>query len=215
MSPKTDNQEPSSGPDVTVNIPHGQNQPAPTTAPPLPVPEPQFTQPANVTTNVSTDQPVVTPAPTHDFHEHEGRRWPIILLYLILAFLVAVLVVFAGRWIYRSATHQGPKKVNQPASANQNQTPAPPPTATQSPTSGAANTPSSSTNSSASGSARNQTTGQPAANGQLPNNGPGDVVAIFVGVAAAAGGLHYLYSLRKQGRAGCQNVQWTNERMNE
>jgi len=186
MSPKNDNQEPDAKPDVTVDIPHDEKRTpsAPASAPPLPAPEPLPTRPINITDNVSTPPPVVPPISPAEFHEHQGRRWPAILMYLILALLVAALVVFAGRWIYRSATHQS-SKTNKPASSNQSRTPSLPPATSQTPATGA-------------GSTQSQTTGQPAANSQLPNNGPGDVVAIFIGTALAVGGLHFLYNLRKQ-----------------
>ena len=97
-----------------------------------------------------------------------------VALYIILALLVATVVVFAGRWIYQQITD---KKPAPPAGTGQGQAPAPPePTQPTTPSPG----------------------GQPSAGGQLPNNGPGDVVALFVGTAIVVGGLHYLYSLRRQ-----------------
>src|SRR3989344_1738130 len=105
MSPKKDNQELEAKPDVTVNIPHEQERTprAPATAPPLPQLEPLPVRPINITDNVPTPPPVVPVVPPllqHEFHEHEGRRWPVILIYTFLAFLVALLVVFAGRCVY-------------------------------------------------------------------------------------------------------------------
>ena len=41
----------------------------------------------------------------HEFHEYEGSRWPTTLLYLGSAFLVALIVVFGGRWVYRSVSN--------------------------------------------------------------------------------------------------------------
>ncbi|MEK7561566.1 MAG: hypothetical protein AAB541_01765 [Patescibacteria group bacterium] len=117
------------------------------------------------------------PVLQHEFHEHKGRRWPVTSMYIVLAFLVAVAIVSAGRWIYRKTTHN-----NLPVAA---------PTDNQQPSlSGATSSPASS--SPAPGAGQNQTASQ------LPNNGPGDVAAIFVGVALAVGGLHFLYNLRKQ-----------------
>ncbi len=191
MSPKIDNQEPEAKPDITVDIPHDEKRtpPAPATAPPLPMIEPLPIRPIRITDNVSSKPPtapVVPPVLQHEFHEHEGRRWPVILMYTALAFLVAVAVVFAGRWAYRKATHPTAKTTKPETSAN-NKLPAVPPTGNQQPSSGG--TPSSPT----AGADQNQ-----AATNQLPNNGPGDVVAIFIGTAVAVGGLHYIYGLRKQ-----------------
>ena len=180
MSPKNYNQEPEAEPDVTVNIPHERYQrpPAPPTAPPLPQLEPLPVRPINITDNVPSPPPavpVVPPVSPHEFHEHEGRRWPVILIFTSLAFLVALLVVFAGRWIYRKTTHQ-PAQTTKPETSDSNKLPAAPPA------------------NSNSGTTQNTTP----TNGQLPNNGPGDVIAIFVGTAFVVGGLHFLYTLRKQ-----------------
>lgn len=180
MSPKNYNQEPEAKPDVTVDIPHERHQtpPAPTTAPPLPQLEPLPVRPINITDNVPTTPPaapVVPPVLQHEFYEHEGRRWPVILIYTSLAFLVALMVVFAGRWIYRITTHQ-PAQTTKPETSDSNKLPAAPP---------------ADSNSGATQSTTPTT-------GQLPNNGPGDVVAIFVGTVLVVGGLHFLYTLRKQ-----------------
>lgn len=184
MSPRNYDQEPKAKPDVTVDIPHERYQkpPAPATAPPLPEPEPLPIRPINITDNVPTPPPTIPVAPPvlqHELHEHEGRRWPVILVYALLAFLVAVAVVFAGRWVYRKATNHTAKTT----STNQGSVPTAP----------TANAPA---NNPPSGASSNQT--PPSTNSQLPNNGPGDVMAIFVGTALAVGGLHYLYGLRKQ-----------------
>ncbi len=191
MSPKSDNQDLSAKPDVTVDIPHDEKQTpsAPATAPPLPEIEPLPTRPINITDNVlpppaAPVTPLVSP---HEFHERKSRRWPVILMYIILAFVVALLVVLAGRWIYRTATHQT-AKTTKPGTSDNNKLPPAAPTGNQQPGSGA-------TNSSASSA---PTAGQNQTNGKLPNNGPGNVAAIFVGTAIVVGGLHFLYNLRKQ-----------------
>ena len=189
MSPKNNSQEPEAKLDVTVNIPHDEKQtpPAPATAPPLPDLEPLPTRPINITDNLTTTPavPVMPPVSPNEFHEYEGRRWPVILMYIVLAFAVALLVVFAGRWVYHKTTHQT-AKTTKPETSDSNKLPPAPPTGNQQPNSG------STTSSSASGTSQNQTTGQ------LPNNGPGSIAAIFVGTAAVVGGLHFLCNLRKQ-----------------
>jgi hypothetical protein len=55
-------------------------------------------------TSISTKKTIDQVHKVHEFHEHEGRRWPITLAYLGAAFLVALIVVFGGRWLYRSVT---------------------------------------------------------------------------------------------------------------
>ena len=39
---------------------------------------------------------------THEYEEPRQRRWPVTLAYLWAAFLVALVVVFGGRWVYRT-----------------------------------------------------------------------------------------------------------------
>ena len=188
MSPKNNNQEREAKPDVTVNIPHDEKQtpPAPVTAPPLPDLEPLPTRPISITDNLTTPPaaPVIPPVSPDEFYEHEGRRWPVILMYIVLAFAVALLVVFAGRWVYHKTTHRT-AKTTKPETSDSNKLPPTPPTSNQQPSSGGT------TSSPASGTSQNQTTSQ------LPNNGPGDVVAIFVGTTLGFGGLHYIYTLRR------------------
>lgn len=189
MSPKNDNQEPEAKPDVTVDIPHERHQtpPAPATAPPLPELEPLPIRPIKITDNIPSPPlvaPVVPPVSAYEFHKHEGRRWPTIIIFFVLALVVAALVVFGGSWVYKKITGSDTKLI-KPAPAGQNQTPPVPPAATTQPSG------------SVGGPGTNQTP-TPAQNSQLPNNGPGDVVALFVGTALVVGGLHFLYSLRKQ-----------------
>ncbi len=54
----------------------------------------------------------------HEYHEVEEktpRRWPVILGYLWAAFLVALVVVFGGRWIYNSVNDDVSKSSGQVA----------------------------------------------------------------------------------------------------
>lgn len=184
MSPRSDNQESEAQPDVAVDIPHGEKPTpaAPTSAPPLPELEPLPHPPAD--TNVPTPPPALPPIPQYEFHESEERRWPAVLMYIVLAFLVAAAIVFAGRWVYDKLTDNKAQPA-APATTEQTQgqgtTPAPP----------AAPAPSSP----AAGANQNRPV---ASNGQLPNNGPGDVIAIFVGTAAVIGGLHFIYARRQK-----------------
>ena len=182
MNPREDNQENEAKPDVSVDIPHGEKpaSPAPTSAPPLPELEPLPQPPTD--TNVPTPPPI-PPASQYEFHEHEDRRWPVVLMYIILAFLVAAAIVFAGRWVYDKLTGSKAQPTPTTTEQTQGQGTAPSPPASSSPSSPEA------------GANQNVPV---ATSGQLPNNGPGDVIAIFVGTAAIVGGLHFIYSLRKK-----------------
>ncbi|OGL35220.1 hypothetical protein A3F65_04230 [Candidatus Saccharibacteria bacterium RIFCSPHIGHO2_12_FULL_47_16b] len=110
-----------------------------------------------------------------------GRRILMLIVYFLMALAVAVLVVFGGRWLYKTITKKDqPATTNQPAGNNVPQQPSPTPTTPTTPTPRPAPTPS-----------------QTSQTSQLPNNGPGDIAAIFVGTAIAIGGLHYVISLRR------------------
>lgn len=175
MSPKKDSQEPETKPDVTVHIPHGQDEPVPTTTPPLPI-QPMPVEP---TPQPEPEPITIMPELHEETYENEGRRFPVIALYGVLALLVAAAVVFGGSWIYKKVTDQGPK-IDKPISANQGQHPAAPPV----------NAPAT--------SQTPQAAIPSASGGQLPNNGPGEIIAVFVGTTLAVGGLHFLYNLRRK-----------------
>ncbi len=57
---------------------------------------------------------------TYEYEEKPQRRWPAALAYLWAAFLVAVVIVFGGRWVYRTF-HDG-NSGNKSASKSQNGT---------------------------------------------------------------------------------------------
>lgn len=127
-----------------------------------------------------------------DFSEHHHRRWLMLVFYFVLALAVAVLVVIGGRFIYHKVHKTNtvapagnvPSNTTAPSTAPQ----APNPPANQNQT----NTNQGTSSSPSSG----QTAQTPS---QLPNNGPGDVVALFLGTALIVGGLHFIYQLRRAG----------------
>jgi hypothetical protein len=107
-----------------------------------------------------------------EFHEFEGRRWTILLGYILMAIAVAVAVVLLGRAAYRLATNSS-AKVSAPTQTqriNKNQLARP---------SGASNT-----------------VVTPSPN-QLSNTGPGDTAALFTISALTAGGIHYALKRRQ------------------
>jgi len=71
------------------------------------------------------------------------RNWPIMIALIIAALAFAVLVVFAGRWVYHKVHHN-----TYTAPANTKELPKPPPSNVKSDsgTSSSSSTPSSSTN---------------------------------------------------------------------
>lgn len=138
------------------------------------------------TTPPETPPPIVSMRPTR-----EGRQWAMLLIYLLIALVVAASVVFGGRWLYntirdepaqetttttdRSAEPPTAPAPSQPGTAPQ--APPPQPTPTPQPTPA----PTLSTQ-----------------GAQIANTGPGETIAIFVGASALAGGIHYLITQRKR-----------------
>lgn len=116
-------------------------------------------------------------------YTHRERNWFTLFLYILIALAFAVIVVFGGRWIYNKI-----KKDDKPADTTTQQPAVPAPEAPVA-TTPPAPTPNQ-TNNSNTGTQTPSTT-------QIPNSGPGDVLALFIGTAAVVGGLHFVYSLRR------------------
>lgn len=120
--------------------------------------------------------------------EH-GQAWIRLAAAIVGAVILVILIVLLARLIYHKAhnhaTPNTPAAQNTPAVSNNKQPASTAPKATS----------NSSSNSSGS-SAATPSTGTKSTT-QLTNTGPGNVVAIFVGSSLAAGGLHYLISVRR------------------
>jgi cytoskeletal protein RodZ len=136
--------------------------------------------------------------------ESSARRWVSLIVYLVLALVVATLVVLAGRWVYhRFSNDSGPAPTTiAPQGTKQGvstPTPTPSPT-TKTPTTYTNPTPPSPT----SGGAKKATPTPTSPNTTpsptptaLPNNGPGEAVALFLGVSFVSAFAHFIYKLRK------------------
>jgi hypothetical protein len=109
-----------------------------------------------------------------EFHERIPGRWPLLGLHTVMAIIVAGLVVFGVRALYR---HDHPPI--KPVTLN---------------TKESAKTPAVDSASRPNGSSTASTS---SSNTNLPNSGPGSVVSLFVGSVLAASGLHYLINLRR------------------
>ena len=126
-----------------------------------------------------------------EYHERAPRRWPVLVIYLIIALLVAGLLVFGARGIYRHYHKSATKTVQ----------------ANKRPTEPATNAPGSSNTTNSSSGSKNNSSPQSAnsqsasTSGTLPNSGPGQVVGLFIGASLAAAGLHYVINLRRNSRA--------------
>jgi len=125
-----------------------------------------------------------------EYHEEAPRRWPMLVVYLIITLIVATLLVFGARAIYR---HYHKNSVKTTSATTR-------PTFSGSNASGSSQASGSSANSNKSnGSGTSSTNGQVPAS--LPNSGPGQVVSLFAGATLAAAGLHYIVSLRRSSKA--------------
>jgi cytoskeletal protein RodZ len=156
-----------------------------------------------------------------EYHDGDGgRRIVTLIIYIVLALAVATLVVFAGRWVYHKVsnnsgptpttiapqgTKQGSISTNtSPASPSPNssnpQTPAPSPSQTgKSPTtySNPSPTPPPNSSGSQSNGKSNPAPAPTPTPTSLPNNGPGEVVALFAGTSLVAGTMHFIAASRK------------------
>jgi hypothetical protein len=131
-----------------------------------------------------------------EFKDTSGaRQWIALALYIVMALVVAILVVLAGRWVYHKLHNDsGPNPAPVAPQATRPTQLASPNTTQKSPT-GTSGTNSSPTPAPTPPSSKRPTsTANP---GALPNNGPGDVVALFVGVSLVAAGLHYAVALKR------------------
>lgn len=153
--------------------------------------------------------------------EHLGMAWLLAFISLIVTMAVVIGLFFGGRWIYRklankpassptTTTQKAPATTQKPAAPKTTPAPKPhsQPTPSASSSSPSASQPAqSSPNTSAptsstpatpatpAGSSTPAATSQPAQN--LSNTGPGNTVAIFVGVSAVGTLAHATYRRRK------------------
>jgi cytoskeletal protein RodZ len=140
--------------------------------------------------------------------ESSGRRIVSLIVYIVLALVVATMVVLAGRWVYhRFSNNSGPAPTTiAPEGTKQGvTTPTPNPTSpspsTKTPATGTAPTPTSPSptyggNGKTTPAPSNNPTSTPTPTA-LPNNGPGDAIALFLGVSFVSAFAHFTYKLRK------------------
>lgn len=156
--------------------------------------------------NQPTD-PVRLPEPEQRYHtavlppaktEH-GQSIVRILAAILGGLILVVLIVLLARWIYHKAK---PASVTVPSPGITQRAPAAP----QTNSTDSAQPSTSNSGAAATASPGNPTATPPATNStnnsNLPNSGPGDVAEIFAAVSLAAGGLHYIASLRRFNRTG-------------
>lgn len=154
-------------------------EPAPLTPPPI-----ETT--TEVHNEVNADAPVEADEPA-------ASRWLRAAISLIILVLLIIGLFLGGRWLYNTIFD------NSDAPAPQVSGPG------TAPGTNPAQTENGQKKDQASGSAsRDSNDSQssvasttPTTGGELPNSGPGSVLAIFVGTSLAAAGLHYIVNLRR------------------
>ncbi len=114
--------------------------------------------------------------------------WRKVLAVLII-FVILVLLFLAGRGIYHKFHHTAapanpPTAVNQPPQQSGAKSPSSAPSGSGNQKSGV-------------GSSETPPTNVSGKSGQLPNSGPGDVMALFTGTSLTAAGLHYFVTQRR------------------
>ena len=125
--------------------------------------------------------------------------WLQFVLYLVAALIFAFFLVLAGRGIYHRYHH----KQTVTTVAASNNIPPQPNSSSASSSYPQGNQPSGSSGGNSStqpapapSTPKTQPRPSPSPS-QLPNNGPGNVAAVFIGTSLVAGSLHYIISLRK------------------
>jgi hypothetical protein len=126
-----------------------------------------------------------------EYQETTERRWPTLVGYMLLALLVATFVVLGGKWVYNrfaDSADETPKPVSIDSERKK--------AANEDKKTTKEDSSSSSTKSQGESSENDNKSTSPTPS-SLPNNGPGEVIALFVGTSLAAAGLHYIVSLRR------------------
>lgn len=140
------------------------------------------------------EKTVVETQPTEPDYDG-GRNWLRLIGMILAAIIIAILLIFAARWIYNAITDNDSRQPGTGQQADDDKLPTRPgeeksktednKTGSQPKTSG--------TNTGA--QPGSQPTGT---SGQLPNSGPAHVAAVFAGSSLAGASLHYLISRKRK-----------------
>lgn len=138
------------------------------------------------------EKTVVETQPTEPEYDG-GRNWLRLVGMVLAAIIIAILLIFAARFVYNAITDNDSRQTNTGPQTDNDAIPARPDaekdkTASQSGT----GTSSKSTTGTAPGSQPSRTSTQ------LPNSGPAHVAAIFAGSSLAGAGLHYIVARKRK-----------------
>lgn len=117
-------------------------------------------------------------------HETQRASPPLIrwIVAAVIIIIIALLILLFARWIYHKAHHSQPATVTGTSASRQ---------------SSDLNTKSGQGQPGGSSTGAGSTGAGPNANTSLPNNGPGNVMGLFVISTAAGAGLHYAIRSRR------------------
>ena len=145
---------------------------------------------------VNSAPPSAPPPIVTQTRVRSGRPWLALLLYLLIALVVAIIIVLGGRWLYHTLRSEPAKQTttsNTDKTAEQKAQ-----TQGEKTESSSSNKSSNSSSSAQSSNSESQTDNSSSeSSGELANTGPGQVAALFVTVTLAVSGLHFIYSLRR------------------
>lgn len=135
------------------------------------------------------EKTVVETQPTEPDYDG-GRNWLRLVGMVIAAIIIAILLIFAARWIYNAITDNDSRQPGTGQKADDDKLPTRPDEEKDKTVS------QPSTSSTNTGT---QPGSQPAAtSGQLPNSGPANVAAVFAGSSLAGASLHYIISRKRK-----------------
>jgi cytoskeletal protein RodZ len=126
----------------------------------------------------------------------DGQSLIQLFVMILGAIVLVILLVLFARWIYHKVHHNSePTSVTTSQQAKENES-----SNSQQGANSQSSNSSNSSGSNNSGSSSSNSSGS--SNNSLPNNGPGNVIAIFAGSTLAAAGLHYIISVRRFSKNG-------------
>lgn len=135
------------------------------------------------------EKTVIETEPTEPDYDG-GRNWLRLVGMVIVAIIIAILLIFAARWIYNAITDNDARRPGTGQQADDDELPTRP---------GEEKNKTDSKPVTSSTNTGTQPGSQPSGtSGQLPNSGPAHVAAVFAGSSLAGASLHYILSRKRK-----------------
>lgn len=132
--------------------------------------------------------------------EPAASRWLRAVISLIVLALILIALFLGGRWIYNTLFNDKPStpaQISGPGTAPGSNPAQDQKDKTKSGSNSTTSTTTERSNSPAQSTPTPTTASTPTTGGELPDSGPGSVLAVFAGVSLAAAGLHYIVTQRR------------------